>query len=131
MSADEHTEYGDVRHATSGNDGHRERPDTQQGEPVPKETAATETETLETLRRNLDRLHEELASGRALDPETREMLETVANDIERTLRGEHDADSVRERLDRLEGAALRFEAEHPSFARVLTEVTDALTKIGV
>jgi hypothetical protein len=95
---------------------------------VPKETAA---ETLEALRRTLDRLHEELASARSLDPETREMLETVANDIERTLRGEHDPDSVRERLDRLEGAALRFEAEHPSFARVLTEVTDALTKIGV
>jgi hypothetical protein len=96
---------------------------------VSKETA--ERETLETLRRNLDRLHDELKSGRPLDPETREMLETVARDIERTLHGEQDADSVRERLDRLEGAALRFEAEHPSFARVLTEITDALTKIGV
>lgn len=94
-----------------------------------KEAAATET--LESLRRNLDRLQAELRSARSLDPETREMLETVAHDIERTLHGEHDADSVRERLDRLEGAALRFEAEHPSFARALTEVMDALTKIGV
>jgi hypothetical protein len=76
-------------------------------------------------------LHEELRSAGSLDAETREMLETVARDIERTLAGEHDADSMRERLDRLEGAAVRFEAEHPAFSRVLTEVTDALTKIGV
>jgi len=93
---------------------------------VPRETAPTET-----LKRNLDLLHEELRTARSLDPETREMLEKVAHDIERTLRGEHDAESVRERLDGLEGAALRFEAEHPAFSRLLTEITDALTKIGV
>jgi hypothetical protein len=93
---------------------------------VPRDTAPTQT-----LKRNLDRLHDELRSTRPLDPETREMLETVARDIERTLQGEHDADSVRERLDRLERAALRFEAEHPAFSSILSEITDALAKIGV
>lgn len=83
----------------------------------------------EDLRRQLDRLHQELAETETLDTETREMLENVAHDIERTLEGQPDAgQSVR---DRIEGATLRFEAEHPRFARILGEVTDALAKIGV
>ena len=83
----------------------------------------------EDLKRQLDRLHDELASTTNLDDETRALLEHLARDIERTLEGQPDAPhSVRERI---EGATLRFEAEHPRFARMLSEVTDALAKIGV
>jgi hypothetical protein len=94
--------------------------------PVPKENVPTDA-----LRRNLARLHEGLQSAEPLDAETRELLETVADDIERTLEGEHDPDSVGERIERLEDAALRFEAQHPRFSLILSEVADALTKIGV
>lgn len=81
------------------------------------------------LKRQLDRLHAELASAPSLDDETRRLLEEVADDIERTLEGRHDAsDTVRDRVER---ATARFEAEHPKLARVLGEVTDALAKIGV
>jgi hypothetical protein len=90
-----------------------------------------ESVPIETLQRNLARLHSELRSTKSLDPQTRELLETVAQDIERTLQGEHDEESIRERLDRLENAALRFEVEHPTFSGLLSEVTDALAKIGV
>jgi hypothetical protein len=84
----------------------------------------------ETLKQNLDQLHAELRTARTLDPETRAMLEAVANDIEQALEGSaaDDAQTVRERIDT---AAVRFEAEHPQFARILSEVTDALAKIGV
>jgi hypothetical protein len=83
----------------------------------------------EHLKRQLDRLRAELAASPELDEETRATLEALAHDIEQTLEGQPDAPhSVRERL---EGATVRFEAEHPRFARVLTEVTDALAKIGV
>lgn len=92
---------------------------------------AKENVPIETLRRNLARLESELSSTEPLDAETRELLETVARDIERTLQGEHDADTVGERIERLEEVALRFEAEHPRFSQVLSEVTDALAKIGV
>jgi hypothetical protein len=85
----------------------------------------------ETLKGKLGRLHQELGSVSSLDAETRELLETIARDIERTLRGERDADTIRERLDRVEGATLRFEAAHPSFSKVLSEIADALAKIGV
>ncbi|HEX5418695.1 MAG TPA: DUF4404 family protein [Gammaproteobacteria bacterium] len=91
----------------------------------------TEDISTETLRRNLARLHAELRSADTLDPETREMLETVARDIERTLEGDQDADSVGERVERLEEAALRFGASHPTFSRLLSEITDTLTKIGM
>lgn len=83
----------------------------------------------EELQRHLERLHAELAAAPELDDETRKMLEAVADDIARTLEGRHDEPhTVRERV---EGATVRFEAEHPRFARVLSEVTDALAKIGV
>jgi hypothetical protein len=81
----------------------------------------------ESLRQHLDELHAELTSTETLDPETRAMLEEVARDIEQVLEGGTD-DSVR---GRVEGAAVRFEAEHPRFARLLSEVTDTLAKIGV
>ncbi|HEX6994381.1 MAG TPA: DUF4404 family protein [Gammaproteobacteria bacterium] len=83
----------------------------------------------EELKRHLDRLRAELAAAPELDDETRRTLEAVADDIARTLEGRHDEPhTVRERV---EGATVRFEAEHPRFARVLSEVTDALAKIGV
>jgi len=83
----------------------------------------------EELKRQLARLRAELAAAPELDAETRTLLDAVASDIERTLEGRHDEPhTVRERV---EGATVRFEAEHPRFARVLTEVTDALAKIGV
>ncbi|HEX5418685.1 MAG TPA: DUF4404 family protein [Gammaproteobacteria bacterium] len=91
----------------------------------------TEDIPTETLRRNLARLHAELRAADTLDPETREMLETVAQDIERSLEGEHDPDSVGGRVEQIEKVALRFEASHPILSRLLSELTDTLTKIGL
>jgi len=81
----------------------------------------------EDLKKQLERLRAELADAPELDVETRAALEALASDIERTLEG-HGPQSMRERF---EDATLRFEAEHPRFARVLGEVADALAKIGV
>jgi len=82
----------------------------------------------EDLKRQLERLRAELADAPELDADTRAALEALASDIERTLEGHAGPHSMRERF---EDATLRFEAEHPRFARVLGEVTDALAKIGV
>lgn len=83
----------------------------------------------ETLQRNLDRLHKELADTKSLDDETRELLAQVAQDIECVL-----ADDVEDGTHigaRVQSAALKFEAEHPNLSRALSEVTDALAKLGV
>ena len=83
----------------------------------------------ETLKRQLERLHEHLEAADALDAETRESLARLAADIERVLNEE--AANPRSVLDRVERAALEFEASHPQLARVFGEVTDALAKLGI
>lgn len=83
----------------------------------------------ETLKRNLTRLHDELASSDSLDPETRALLAHLADDIERVLAEEpHDTEHLRSRI---ESAAWQFEASHPALARTLSELTDTLAKLGI
>lgn len=84
----------------------------------------------ETLKQQLTHLHDELASGEALDPETRELLARVSRDIERVLDENDDVDNA-SIVARVESAALEFEASHPRLARFLGEITDTLAKIGV
>jgi hypothetical protein len=81
------------------------------------------------LRRQLEQLHLEIARAQTLDPDARRALKGVADEIERVLAtDEPDVQSVRERI---EETALGFEASHPRFARLLSEVTDALAKLGI
>jgi len=82
-----------------------------------------------TLRRNLERLHRELASGEPMDAETRALLARIAQDIEQVLDESPPEDDGLG--DRLENATIRFEASHPRLARALSEVTDALAKLGI
>lgn len=84
-----------------------------------------------TLKEQLSRLHEELASGESLDPETRELLARVSRDIERVL-DEDDVDVDNASIvARVEAAALDFEVSHPRLSRFLSEITDTLAKLGV
>lgn len=83
----------------------------------------------ENLKTSLEKLRGEIASDASLNAATREQLEEIASSIEQVL-AESDPD-YRETLDRIENAALGFEARHPGFARVLSEVTDALAKLGI
>ena len=83
----------------------------------------------ETLKTNLDLLRRELEDSEALDDEIRQELSAVAATIERLL--EAPAPDYQTAYETLEGRALRFEASHPYFSRVLSEVTDALAKLGL
>lgn len=81
------------------------------------------------LQSRLTELRREIDGAGSLDSEARERLEHVADEIERALDdNEPDYESVRERV---EDAMLSFEAEHPRFARLLSEVTDTLAKLGI
>jgi hypothetical protein len=85
--------------------------------------------TKQTLKRNLRQLHQELAAGESMDPETRALLGEVADDIERILADEStDAGNIR---NRIESAAWQFEASHPGLAGTLGEIADALAKLGI
>lgn len=84
----------------------------------------------ESLRELLARVHERLAEKQSVDPESREMLGTVMQDIDRAL-GPGSASAPEKTTDRLESLAVKFEAEHPQLAETLWELIDALSKAGI
>ena len=64
-----------------------------------------------------------------MDDETRALLARIADDIERVLSEDRLDDQGL--TDRIETATVRFEASHPRLSRALSEVTDALAKLGI
>ena len=83
----------------------------------------------QSLRAHLEKLHAELsASPPTLDADTRDLLREVADDIEAVLADSEPDSSLR---DRIEQAAVRFEASHPQLAHTFSQITDALAKLGV
>lgn len=77
----------------------------------------------------LQNLHAELQQTATLDATAQAWLETVLNDIQQKLEQQqpHDADAV----DRLEDAALAFEAKHPKLSSLATELAESLRAAGV
>lgn len=84
----------------------------------------------EQLRKDLRRLHEELARSDSIGPEARERLAAIARDIESRLEAEEDSDE--ESLgDRLRSAAEHFEESHPNLTAAVGRVADALAALGI
>ena len=81
------------------------------------------------LRGLLGQLHTRLSHAKSLDAESRQLLLTVAADIEKALAGNDGAAIAPEQpLDTL---AVRFEADHPALAGVLRQIMDTLGKAGI
>jgi len=74
----------------------------------------------------LAELNRELEDRDELDPETRELLEELDADIER-LTGGGDTTP----LDRAKMLESRFAAEYPVAERIVRELADVLTKMGI
>jgi len=83
------------------------------------------------LRQTVHHLHEELARAQQLGPEDRALLESALSDIRRALEDSSVPAPSGEGGDRLEGAAVRLEAEHPGLAGAIRSVMDALAKAGI
>jgi hypothetical protein len=82
----------------------------------------------EDLRDLLAQLHARLGRAKSLDGESRELLTTVARDIEAALgRGTRGKTT----LEPIEELAVRFEADHPAVADVLRQIVDTLGKGGI
>lgn len=84
---------------------------------------------IQTLEQNLDRLREQLEQAHDLDPETQRELVEIAETIDQVLQANDPDYQAAHR--RIEHTALEFEARHPRFARILSDVTDALAKLGL
>ena len=82
----------------------------------------------EDLRDLLAQLHTRLGRAKSLDGESRNMLTTVARDIEATLA---QSGAAKKTPERLEALALRFETDHPAIAEVLREIVDTLGRAGI
>ena len=86
----------------------------------------------ETLRELLARVHERLSQSGSLDAESRQMLGALVQDISRALgQGSAESGAVSGHASRLEGMAVRFQADHPGLAELLRQLTDALGKFGI
>ncbi|MEL7399790.1 MAG: DUF4404 family protein [Pseudomonadota bacterium] len=82
----------------------------------------------ETLKQQLQQLHQALQQHPQLDDESRQLLKSIADDIAgQSERGETDADLS----DQVQQQAIRFEQEHPTLAEVLRQIVDTLGRIGV
>jgi hypothetical protein len=85
----------------------------------------------ESLRDLLRRVHERLSRSATVDPESRELLASLTQDIERALAGRGAAARVGQPVQRLEALAVRFDTDHPALAQVLRQLIDALGKAGI
>ncbi len=82
---------------------------------------------LQTL---LAELHQELAGTRALDSESRQLLDHVLQDIRRLV-AEESPGSVPAGNGQVQEAALRLEAGYPRLAALLGQIADTLAKLGI
>lgn len=81
-----------------------------------------------TIRTLLEQLRNEIQSTE-LDAETQALISELDNDIHALANTEHgEESSVLQRARRLEG---RFAAEHPTAERIVAEVINTLSKMGI
>ena len=81
----------------------------------------------------LRELHAELHNSSSIDAEEREVLQELAKDIEQLLdhkEGEMSVSPASLR-GRLEDAALRLEASHPTATVLIGRVVDLLVQMGI
>lgn len=82
----------------------------------------------EELRKILEQLHAELSAADPIDAAFAERLRALQGDIRDALGRETPPPSLRTRL---EGAVVHFEVSHPTVARRLAAVIDALALYGL
>jgi len=84
------------------------------------------------LREQLNRLHTELSNAQRVDPQNRQLLGEVMQDIKRLLEPAGAAAAGDASIaEQLEGLAVQFEADHPALAVSTRRFIDLLGKVGL
>lgn len=85
------------------------------------------------IQQHIVTLHERLArlDRDDVDARTRELLLLLLSDLTRLLGTPLLDDEDLPLTERLEGIAVRFEAEHPSVGHAVRQLIDALAKAGI
>ena len=86
----------------------------------------------EELRSQLEKLHNELHQSSALDLQQRELLQTLADEIQALLKRDdlqqHHYTSLSERLN---DAVAELEASHPQITLLMRQTIDSLAYLGI
>ena len=86
----------------------------------------------QTLREQLRELHAELQQVESLDGNEREMLQSLATDVQEILRREDDRTQHYSSLgDRLREVVAQVEASHPRATMLMRQVIDQLAYLGI
>lgn len=82
------------------------------------------------LRQSISELRDQITDNESLGDDRKEELDALAGRIESMMNG--DADHWEEKLvDGLEQRYLQYEEEHPVVARIIREITNTLSNIGL
>ncbi len=88
--------------------------------------------SIEKLRATVTELEQELRTLKAVDAESRQVLEEAVREIHAALHDEERAESRRDSLiARLRESVGRFEGSHPALTGIVTRVIDGLSQIGI
>ena len=86
----------------------------------------------EEFRSQLEKLHNELHQTHALDMQQRELLQTLADEIQVLLKRDeiqrHHYTSLSERLN---DAVAKLEASHPQITLLMRQTIDSLAYLGI
>jgi rhamnogalacturonyl hydrolase YesR len=86
----------------------------------------------EELRSQLAKLHTELHQTSALDSQQRELLKTLADEIQALLKREENQQYHYTTLsERLNGAVAELEASHPQITLLMRQTIDSLAYLGI
>jgi ABC-type transporter Mla subunit MlaD len=85
------------------------------------------------LQQALSELHDSLAHVDQLDDETRQLMQTLTDDLQRLLQHEGDwvAEDVEPVSNKLQDLLLRFETEHPQVSGILGRIASSLANVGI
>ena len=86
----------------------------------------------EEFRSQLEKLHNELHQTHALDMQQRELLQTLADEIQALLkRDEIQRNHYTSLSERLNDAVAKLEASHPQITLLLRQTIDSLAYLGI
>ncbi len=85
------------------------------------------------LRETLVKLRGELGDRAQIDDDTRALLKTLTDDINRLLSANAaaSAQQVEPLSEQVQGLVRRFEADHPQLTAALNQVASALANMGI
>ncbi len=84
------------------------------------------------LHQTLEQLHADLQHAQSIDDSERELLQSLAKDIQELLnRSEASPQHYHSLGERLSAALLRFELSHPALTASIAQAIDGLNRIGI